>query len=301
MVRVLTGADAHGTIDRALNLLGFGTRRIERVAVDDQGRMCADDLEARLAAGVSGPTIVCAQAGNVNSGAFDPFEAISAACRAHGAWLHVDGAFGLWAAASPAHAELTRGVAHADSWATDAHKWLNVPYDCGVTIVRDRTALQAATTYDGAYLVRSDGEHEPCAHTPESSRRARAIPVYAALRELGRCGVADLVDRCCAHAQRAAEQLRGGGAIILNDVVLNQVLVTFPPRDDGGDRRAPERAAFIDRVIEHIQRDGTCWLGGTTWRGERALRLSVCNWQTTADDIDRSVAAILEAARKATN
>ena len=295
-LRVLAGEEAHGTIDRALNLLGVGTRRIERIAVDGQGRLCPESLEQRLAEDPSRPTIVCAQVGNVNTGACDPMEAISNACRAAGAWLHVDGAFGLWAAASPAHAHLVRGVEHADSWATDAHKWLNVPYDCGVTIVRDRAALQAATTYAGAYLVRSDGEHEPCAHTPESSRRARAVPVYAALRALGRQGVADLIERSCTHARAAADQLRARGAIILNDVVLNQVLVTFPPSAGIPGRDDPRHAARIDRIITAIQQDGTCWLGGTTWHGERAIRISVCNWQTTETDLTRSVDAILRAA-----
>jgi len=284
-VRLLTSAEAHGTIDRALALLGFGTAAIERVACDSQGAMRADALRAALAASDE-LTLVCAQAGNVNTGAFDPFNEIGPLCREHGAWLHVDGAFGLWAAASPRLRTWTEGIEYADSWATDGHKWLNVPYDSGIVIVRDPAHLLGANDYSGDYLVRTQGEREGYAFTPESSRRARAIPIYAALRQLGRSGLAQLVERDCVLAQRAAQRLAAGGATILNDVVLNQVLFTFPARTD------------LDPLIAAIQADGTCWLGGTVWRGQRALRIAVSGWQTTQDDIDRSVAVILECAAR---
>jgi glutamate/tyrosine decarboxylase-like PLP-dependent enzyme len=230
----------------------------------------------------SGPALVCAQAGEVNTGVVDPLAELAEAMagRQH-AWLHVDGAFGLWAGASPALRPLVEGAALADSWAVDAHKWLNVPYDCGMAIVRDPAALVAALTVTAPYL-QGDGARDPFAFVPESSRRARALPVYAALRSLGRQGVAELVERCCALARLAATDLsRIPGVEVLNDVVLNQVLFRVP-----GDTEA---------VISHVQRDGTCWLGGTTWRGIPAVRFSVSNWSTTPDDIHRSTTAIAQA------
>jgi glutamate/tyrosine decarboxylase-like PLP-dependent enzyme len=220
---------------------------------------------------------VCAQAGNVNSGAFDPLEPIAAACAEAGAWLHVDGAFGLWAAASPRYRGLTAGAERANSWAMDAHKWLNVPYDCGVAIVADRHAHEHAMAVSAAYLV--DEEHrDNFAYTPEASRRARGFAVYAALRSLGRQGLAELVDRCCEHARLFASLLSEGGAEILNEVVLNQVLVACEPD-----------------VIARVQADGTCWLGGTVWRGRPAMRISVSGWATTRADVERSARAILSA------
>jgi len=282
-VHVVASAESHVTIDVALRYLGFGTGGTKRVASDAQGRMRADDL-ARVLAGCDGPTIVCAQAGNVNTGAFDPLEEIGRLANAHGAWLHVDGAFGLWARASDALSPLARGIELADSWATDAHKWLNVPYDCGVAMVRHADDHRAAMTSTAAYLVQTGGvERDAVDWVPEFSRRSRGIPVYATLRALGRSGVAALVDRGCAMARRFAEQLAAEpGVQVLNDVVLNQVLVRF------GDDDERTRA-----VIAAVQRDGTCWLGGTTWHELAAMRISVSNWATSEADVDASVAAIV--------
>ena len=225
----------------------------------------------------AGPAIVCAQAGNVNSGAFDPLEPIEYLCEQSGAWLHVDGAFGLWAAASPAYRHLTRGVERADSWATDGHKWLNVPYDCGLAIVSDRAAHRRAMSLSAAYLVAGE-QRDNYDFTPEASRRARGFPLYAALRSLGRRGLADLIERNCAQARRFAELLAAGGAEILNDVVLNQVLVAAPPS-----------------AVARIQADGTCWVGGTVWHGREAIRISTSSWATTDEDVERSARAILTA------
>src|SRR6478609_4125480 len=265
-VRILSGDQAHATIYSSLRLLGLGAETPIRIPADDQGRMHPDALATTLAAN-NGPTIVCAQAGNVATGAFDAFGPIADACAQHGAWLHVDGAFGLWAAAAPATAHLTVGVERADSWAVDAHKWLNVPYDGAMAIVAD------------------PGQRDNTNYVPESSRRARAVPVYAAIRSLGRMGVAEMIERNCAQARRMAKQLGSiPGAEVLNDVVLNQVLVRLPGGDDAN------RAA-----VAAVQRDGTCWLGGTTWNGEYVLRVSISNWATTDEDVDRSAAAIAAA------
>jgi glutamate/tyrosine decarboxylase-like PLP-dependent enzyme len=285
-IRVFAGEEAHVTLWRALRLLGFGRAAVEVVPADGQGAMRADALAEALAAG-DGPAIVCAQAGNVNTGAIDPMAEVCAAAREHGAWVHVDGAFGLWAAASPALASLAAGVGDADSWATDGHKWLNVPYDCGVVAVRDRAAHAAAMGMTAAYLVRSgDAERSNSDWVPEASRRGRGFAVYAALRSLGRSGVAELVERCCALARRLAERVAAEGVEVLNDVVLNQVLLRFGADD-----------AVTDEVIGRVQADGTCWVGGTRWRGQAAMRVSVSNWSTTEADIDRSAEAILAAAR----
>jgi len=253
------------------------------------------DLRATLAT-CEGPTIVCAQAGNVNTGAFDPFSEIAPLTQARSAWLHVDGAFGLWAAVSPALRHLVAGVEVADSWATDGHKWLNVPYDSGLAIVADASAHRAAMSVTAAYLIPGAAEErDPLDWTPEFSRRARGFPIYAALRALGRRGVAELIERCCALARRMAERLAAAPRVtVLNEVVLNQVLVRFeppaPPRQGG------DADAFTRAVVERVQRDGTCWLSGTTWQRKGAMRISVCNWSTTDADADRSVAAILRAA-----
>jgi glutamate/tyrosine decarboxylase-like PLP-dependent enzyme len=289
-VRVIVGEERHVTIDRALRFLGLGTSSLRPVPADEQGRMRPDALRSALAES-SGPTIVCAQAGNVNTGAFDPLDAICDAAGEAGAWVHVDGAFGLWAAASPALRHLVRGIERADSWATDAHKWLNVPYDSGLVFCAHPDAHRAAMGTHASYLVYSeDGERDQLDWNPEASRRARAFPIYAAIRSLGRAGIADLIERCCAHASRFAEALtREPGVEVLGDVVLNQVLVRF--MDPDGDHDARTRA-----VVEAVQEDGTCWLGGTTWQGKAAMRISVSNWSTTTDDVDRSVAAILRAA-----
>ena len=295
-VAVVVGDEAHVTIFVSLQMLGLGRARVHRVAADEQGRMRPDALRETLAR-IGGPTIVCAQAGNVNTGAFDPLPEIVAAVRERpNAWLHVDGAFGLWAAAVPELADRVTGLAGADSWTTDSHKWLNVPYDSGIVIVRDVAAHHAAMTLGAAYYVETaGGERDSYNWVPESSRRARGFSVYAALRSLGRAGLAEMIDRCCVLARRMADGLRDApGVTILNDVVLNQVLVRFDP-PGGGDTDAFTRA-----VIAAVQADGTCWLGGTTWHGMAAMRISVSNWSTTEADADLSVEAILRCARAAT-
>jgi glutamate/tyrosine decarboxylase-like PLP-dependent enzyme len=291
-IPVVVGDEAHVTIHVALQMLGMGRDRVIRVPADEQGRMRPDALHAALA-DLDRPAIVCAQAGNVNTGAFDPLVPISQAVRANGGWLHVDGAFGLWAAVAPSLRQQLDGLDGADSWTTDAHKWLNVPYDCGIVLVRDAAAHHAAMTLGAAYYVETAGaERDPYNWVPESSRRARGFTIYAALRALGREGLADLIDRSSALARRFADQLGSvPGVRILNDVVLNQVLVRFEADDD--DDGADERTR---RVVAAVQRDGTCWLGGTTWHGMAAMRISVSNWSTTEDDVDRSVQAILRCA-----
>jgi len=281
-VRVLAGAERHVTIDRALRLLGLGTARLEPIAVDARGAMRPDALAAALRDGADGPAIVCAQAGNVNTGAVDPLAPIIDLVHAHGAWAHVDGAFGLWAAAAPARRALLDGVERADSWATDAHKWLNVPYDCGIAVVAHPDAHRAAMTATAAYLVQhAGGPREPVDWTPEFSRRARGLAVWAALRSLGRAGVAELVERTCACAERFALALDGEAGVEVLAQGLNQVLV----RATAGDRAT-------DALVAALQEDGTCYPTPTTWRGGRCMRISVSNWQTTADDVDRSLAAI---------
>ena len=278
-ITVLTGLEAHPTLLKSLGMLGLGRARIVRVPVDTAGRMRADALPA-----IHGPTILCLQAGNVNTGAFDPFEALIAPARAAGAWVHVDGAFGLWAKAAPALRPLARGLEEADSWATDAHKWLNVPYDSGLAFVRDASALKAAMAITAEYLPTESAERNPSDFTPELSRRARGVEVWTALRALGRTGLAELFERNCRQARRFAQGLAGAGHEVLNDVVLNQVLVAFG---------APERTR---RIVAAIQRDGTCWCGGTVWQGRTAMRISVCSWATTDADVEQSLAAMLRLA-----
>ncbi len=285
-VRVLAGAERHATIDRALRLLGLGERALEEVPATPAGTMDPEALVAALAAEQAGPTIVCAQAGNVNTGASDDLTAIGAAARASGAWLHVDGAFGLWAAASPSTYPLVEGLELADSWACDGHKWLNVPYDAGYVFCADPNVHATAMAYTASYLTGQDAGRTFGGgdFVPESSRRARGFATWAAIRSLGRTGVADLVDRCCGLARRFAERLDAlNGIDVVNDVVLNQVLVRV-----GDDE-------LTGRVERRVQEDGTCWLGATTWRGERLLRISVSNWSTTEADVDRSVDAIATA------
>jgi glutamate/tyrosine decarboxylase-like PLP-dependent enzyme len=290
-VRVLAGAERHITVDRALRLLGFGTGCVTSVEADEQGRMRPGALREAIAGG-DGPVIVCAQAGNVNTGAFDPLEEIADIAADAGAWLHIDGAFGLWAAASPAYRHLVAGAERADSWAVDAHKWLNVPYDSGIAFCAHPEAHQAAMGARASYLIQADpgGPRDALEWNPEFSRRARGFPVYAAIRALGRSGIAQLIERCCAHARRFADALSGVPHIeVLNDVVLNQVLVRFTGAGADDDART-------DAVIEAIQRDGTCWLSGTTWQGRRAMRISVSSQATTTEDVDLSIDAILRAA-----
>ncbi len=275
---VVVGEEAHPSLFKSLSLLGLGRERVTVVPVDGQGRMRADALP-RLA----GPAIVCLQAGNVNTGAFDPAPEIVAWARGAGAWIHVDGAFGLWAAAAPGRAHLAAGLAEADSWATDAHKWLNVPYDSGLAFVRHPEALTAAMALRAAYLPHG-ARRDPSDYTPELSRRARGVEVWAALRSLGRSGLADLVERSCRHAARFARGLESAGYRILNEVVLNQVLVSFGEADT------------TRRIIAAIQRDGTCWCGGTVWQGQTAMRISVSSWATREEDVERSLEAMIRIA-----
>ncbi|MGZ8438946.1 MAG: pyridoxal phosphate-dependent decarboxylase family protein, partial [Candidatus Limnocylindrales bacterium] len=293
-VTVVTHAGTHVTVYASLQMLGLGREgeRVRKVASDDQGRMRPDALREALAT-VDGPAIVCTQAGNVNTGAFDPFAELIPMAHERGAWVHIDGAFGIWAAAVPSMRDLMRGHDAADSWSTDGHKWLNVPYDSGLVFVRDGSAHHAAMRLGAEYYIETAGaERDPYNWTPESSRRARGFAVLAALRSLGRSGLVDLIERDCAHARRMAERLVAGPRVsVLNDVVLNQVVVRFegPAGDaDGSGGDARTRA-----VIEAVQRDGTCWLGGTTWAGRAAMRVSVSGWQTTGADIERSADAIL--------
>jgi glutamate/tyrosine decarboxylase-like PLP-dependent enzyme len=290
-LRVVVGDEVHVSVVGALRMLGIGSRAVVRVPADDQGRMRPEALASALA-GIDGPVIVCAQAGNVNTGAFDPLDAIADITRPRRAWLHVDGAFGLWASASAALKARISGVERADSWATDAHKWLNVPYDSGLVFVAHPAAHRAAMSLNAAYLVRSPNDpREGMDWVPESSRRARGVAVYAALRSLGRLGVEAMIDRCCALARRFAEKLREEPTIqILNDVVLNQVLVrVVPPQGDAD--------AATRETLRLVQDERVCWLGGTRWHGMDAMRISVSNWSTTEADVDQSVASILGAVR----
>ena len=281
-IKVVAGAEAHPTLLKALGLLGIGRKRLTTVPADGQGRMRADSLPALSK---SEPTNVCIQAGNVNTGAFDPAGAVCAAAREARAWVHVDGAFGLWAVASPERAHLAAGFEGADSWATDAHKWLNVPYDSGLAFVRRAETLRAAMSISAAYLPQAD-EREPMNYTPEASRRARDVEVWAALRSLGREGLARLVERNCVSAARFADGFRDAGFRVLNEVVLNQVLVSF------GDEETTRE------VIAGVQADGTCWCGGTVWQGQAAMRVSVSSWATTEEDVGRSLDAILRVAAR---
>jgi glutamate/tyrosine decarboxylase-like PLP-dependent enzyme len=284
-VRVIVGEERHTTIDVALRYLGLGSARAEVVPADGQGRMRAGALADTLARSAPGPTIVCAQAGNVNTGAFDPIGEICAATHAHGGWVHVDGAFGLWASVPEELRYLTDGIAAADSWATDAHKWLNVPYDCGIVACRDADAHRASMTTQASYLVQggAGSPPDPFDWVPEFSRRARGVPVYTVIRALGRAGLAERIASNCAMARRFAARLEPEpGVEVLNDVVLNQVLVRFGDSDE-----------LTNTVIDGVQRDGTCWMSGTMWHGVAAMRISVSNWTTTEADVDASVEAIV--------
>jgi glutamate/tyrosine decarboxylase-like PLP-dependent enzyme len=279
-IEVVVSAEVHASILKALNLAGFGSKRVTIVEADGQGRMRAEKLPR-----LSERTIVCIQAGNVNTGAFDPASEICKAAKEQGAWVHVDGAFGLWACISPKYEHLTRGFDQADSWATDAHKWPNVGYDSGLAIVRDGAALRASMGIAAPYLE-PGSRREPMHHTPEASRRARGVELWAALKSLGRSGLCALIERTCAHAQRFAQGLKEGGFEVLNDVVINQVLASFG---------APE---VTHEVIRRVQDDGTCWCGGTIWQGRTAMRISVSSWATTEADVERSLRAIVRIARE---
>ena len=288
-IRAIVGEERHVTVDRALRHLGIGSAQIQPVPADGQGRMRVELLRDALESG-AGPTIVCAQVGNVNTGSCDDVTAIAEAVEGTDAWLHVDGAFGLWAAASPRLRHLVAGIEHADSWATDAHKWLNVPYDSGIAFCADPEAHRAAMSVRASYLEQADTDaaRDQMDWVPEFSRRARGFPIYAAIRALGSEGITAMVERCCGHATRFAELLGAEpGVEILNEVVLNQVLVRFGDDD-----------ALTEATVKGVQEDGTCWLSGTVWRGKAAMRISVSNWQTSDDDVERSAGAILEAAAR---
>ncbi|HLW53481.1 MAG TPA: aminotransferase class V-fold PLP-dependent enzyme [Candidatus Angelobacter sp.] len=278
-IRVVVGEEVHVSVLKALSMVGLGRSRVTRVPADNQGRMRADKLPA-----LDANTIVCIQAGNVNTGAFDPAKEICKRARDAGAWVHVDGAFGLWAAVSPVYAPLLEGVNLADSWAIDCHKWLNVPYDSGIVVVRDPEHLRRAMAAGSAAYLSQGAGREPWQFTPESSRRARGIEMWAAMRSLGRTGLREMIDRNCRQARLFAERLRAAGYAVLNDVVLNQVLIFFG---------SPE---LTGQIIAAIQADGTCWCGGTVWQGHTAMRISVSNWSTTDEDVERSAAAMIQIA-----
>jgi glutamate/tyrosine decarboxylase-like PLP-dependent enzyme len=277
-IKVIVGEEAHATIFKVLSMLGLGRDRVLRLRSDDQGRISVRDLPT-----IDGPTILCIQAGNVNLGAFDPADSLIEWAHDGGAWVHVDGAFGLLALASAQHTQLAAGFTTADSWALDAHKWLNVPYDSGIALVADASALAEAMSISGAYLLASE-QRDAINLTPESSRRARAIEIWAALKSIGRCGLSELIDRNCGQAQRLADGLRKAGIEVLNDVVLNQVVASF-----GDDRQT-------EHVIKSIQSEGECWCGGTVWRRRTAMRISLSSWVTTDEDVERSLSAIIKAA-----
>ena len=280
-IEVIVGEEYHASMQKALSMVGFGKNRVMRVPTDAQGRMRLDKFPK-----LSARSVVCIQAGNVNTGAFDPAEEICKGAKDAGAWVHVDGAFGLWARVSPKYDELTRGLEMADSWATDAHKWLNVGYDSGVVLVRDGMALKRAMGMSAAYL-QGGTQREPMHHVPDSSRRARGVELWAALKSLGRSGVRELVDRTCELARLFAERLRGAGYEVLHEVAINQALVSF-----GSDEKTRE-------VIRRVQEEGTCWCGGTVWQGKAAMRISVSSWATTKEDVEKSAEAIVRIAKGA--
>lgn len=280
-VTLIVSDEAHPTLFKSLGMLGLGRERVIRIPTDDQGRIVAKEIPA-----IDGPTIVCTQAGNINSGSFDPIREICEAVKPHGAWVHVDGAFGLWAAASARLSGLADGIAMADSWATDAHKWLNVPYDSGIAFVRQPADLAAAMAITADYLLTDTDERNPSDFTPELSRRGRGVDVWAALCSLGRKGVEELIDRCCEHARHFARGLREAGFDVLNDVVLNQVVVVFKNDDT------------TQKVIAAIQADGTCWCGPTIWKERPAMRISVSSWATTREDVEQSLNAMIRIAQQ---
>jgi len=279
-INVVVGEEVHASVLKALSMAGFGRKRVTVVEADDQGRMRIDKLPQ-----LDKTTLVCIQAGNVNSGAFDPAREICLRAGERGAWVHVDGAFGLWAAASPKYKHLVEGFELADSWATDAHKWPNINYDSGIVLMRDVMALQAAMSISAAYL-HPGARREPAHHTPDASRRARGLELWAGLKSLGRAGLADLIKRTCAHARRFATGLREAGYEILNEVVINQVLVSFGSAEE------------TQEVMRRIQEDGTCWCSGTVWKGKSAMRISVSSWATTNEDVEKSLAAMVRIARE---
>lgn len=277
-IKVIVGEEVHVSVLKALSLLGFGSERVIRIPADDQGRMQAEAFDLD-----ESPTIVCLQAGNVDSGGVDPMHLIIPKAKSKGAWVHIDGAFGLWAAASPKYAHLVESVSLADSWAVDLHKWLNVPYDSGVVICKNPEHLRASMSVNAAYLP-PPGAQGPYQYTPGMSRRARGTEAYAALLSLGKSGVAALIEEGCRHAKRFAEALSEAGYEILNDVVLNQVLVNFGPHTDA--------------IMEHLQQEGTCWVAGTLWQGKKAMRISVSCWATTDEDVTHTLEAMIRTAKR---
>jgi glutamate/tyrosine decarboxylase-like PLP-dependent enzyme len=282
-IRVIVGAEVHISVLRALTMLGLGRSRVTTIPTDSQGRMRADALPE-----LDDRTVVCIQAGNVNTGAFDPVKEICAQANEAGAWVHVDGAFGPWGVVSPLYAPLAEGLSDADSWAIDCHKWLNVPYDSGIVIVREPEHLRTALSMGKAVYLLQSGEREPWQFTPDASRRARGIELWAAIRSLGRKGLREMIERNCRQAKMFADRLHEAGFGILNDIVLNQVMVSFGSADE------------TRRVIAGIQADGTCWCGGTEWHGHTAMRISVSSWATTDEDVERSVEAIIRVAKSKT-
>lgn len=279
-INVIVGEEVHVSVLKALSMLGLGRNRIIRVPVDNQGR-----IKAELIPNKSGPTIICIQSGNVNTGAFDPADSVCKMAKNMNAWVHIDGAFGLWANATPDRKHLTKGIEEADSWATDAHKWLNVPYDSGIVFVRDVKNLTASMATSAAYLIEGK-KREPFCYVPELSRRARGIEIWAALRSLGKNGLRDLINRNCEYAKIFADRLKREGLNILNEIVLNQILVSFGDTD------------YTNRVIKRIQEDGTCWCGGTVWQNQAAMRISISSWKTTEKDIIESADAIIRIANE---
>jgi glutamate/tyrosine decarboxylase-like PLP-dependent enzyme len=298
-IRILSSSERHGSFERAVRLLGFGAANVSYLAADAQGRLQAEALEAALRRDSSIPTIALLQAGDINLGAFDPFERLIPIARRYGAWVHVDGAFGMWAAASPHYRRLARGMADADSWATDGHKWLNVPFDCGYAFVADPAAHRAAMSHRAAYLTHAEEARDQLDWNPEWSRRARGFPTYAALRELGRNGVAAMVERCCRHARALVTGIgRLPGAEVLAAPLLNQGLVRFTAPEPHASEEDHDRRT--EEVIRQILSTGEAFFGGTTWRGRRAMRVSVCNWQTSDDDVERVILAVAKVLRHTT-
>jgi glutamate/tyrosine decarboxylase-like PLP-dependent enzyme len=279
-IDVIVSEEVHATILKSFSLLGMGSERVTKVPTDKMGRMAVDKIPK-----LNGPTIICVQAGDVNSGCVDPIDEIIDKFKSEDVWIHVDGAFGLWVLVSSKHKHLAKGIGKADSWSVDAHKWLNVPYDSGVALVRNAEALRSAMSISTAYLKSTPGKRQPHEFTPELSRRARGVEIWTAIASLGRQGIAEIVERCCAHAQKAARRLTDAGYRVLNDVVINQVLVSF-----GSDEKT-------EKVIKAIQEDGTCWCGGTRWKGQTAMRISICSWATTDEDMDKSLDAMIRCAK----
>jgi aromatic-L-amino-acid decarboxylase len=279
-INVIVSEEVHVTILKALSMLGMGNERVTKIPTDRNGRMLTNKIPK-----TNGPSIICVQAGDVNSGCFDPIDEIISKFQSENVWIHVDGAFGLWVLVSEKLKHLGRGIEKADSWSVDAHKWLNVPYDSGVALVKNKEALRSAMSISTSYLKSTPGKRQPNEFTPELSRRARGVEIWTAIASLGRSGIAEIVERCCSHAQYAAKRLTDAGFKILNDVIINQVLVSF-----GSDEKT-------QAVIKAIQEDGTCWCGGTVWKGQTAMRISVSSWATTEDDMKKSVDVMIRIAK----